>query len=471
MTTNPKVRHPLTTATIIHLFALAHAAVALTGRALNYYDDFPLTILTISMVVLISIRHRLQLEVAAIVTFIACFVGLLAGLYGALELRVLLRSDLLAPTLTTFILTELVGWATYLIALRRRSDDAPQTGWAPLSTHIIVIAALILFVRVGYMFLLRYFYDGQEAFFPELRRVFSNTPALLLLICCNLICVHLYNRNHERIRPRWSQPIWIILILAAISTLSSLVICYLPAPGREQPVTPEGLFRLSIIILLVCIGIFALLSLSYYVVTSHRELNRERHQRHLAQYQYSKFKQQINPHFLFNSLNILDGLVQEEQTERASAFIHKLAGLYRYMLRNEGEALVTLRDEMEFADAYLDLIKERFSDGLSVRKEIPAESLSCMVVPCSVQQLIENATKHNIVSPEEPLQIRLTADREWLTVENTLQPRLSRRGGSTRLGLKTISQQYADIASRDIRVVRTGDRFRVDLPLLKPVKP
>lgn len=466
----PKVRHPLTTAAIIHLFALAHAAVALAGRALNYYDDVPLTILTVSMVVIISIRHRLQLEVAAPITFIACFIGFLAGLYGALELRILLHSNLLAPAFTTFILTELAGWITYLIARRHGGDDDYAEGWAPTSTYIIVIAALILSLRVGYMFLLRHLYDGAEDFFPELRRLFSNTNALLLLLCCNLICVHLYIRNHRRIRPSWSQPIWIVVVLAAIAALTAAVVCYLPAPGWRLPVTPESFFRSTIIILLVCIAVFALLSLGYTVINSYRELNLERHQRHLAQYQYNKFKQQINPHFLFNSLNILDVLIQEEQNERASAFTRKLAGLYRYMLRNEEQTLVSLREEMEFAGMYLDLIKERFTDGLTVRSDIPKELLGCMIVPCSVQQLIENATKHNSVSRESPLHIVISATDESLSVENNLQPRLSRRSGSTRLGLKNISQQYLDIAGRDIRIVKTADRFRVDLPLLKSAK-
>lgn len=470
MTKNPPLRYTQTTTAIIHLFALAHAAVALTGRALNYYDDVPLTLLTISMVAVIAIRHRLSLEVAAIITLIASFVGLLAGLYGALALRIVLRSDMLAPALTTFLITELTGWSTYLIARRRGNAPTAGSRWSHTASHIVVAAVLILLLRVGYMFVLRYLYPGQEAFYPELRRLFANTPAMLLLFCSNLLCIHIGRDYREKVRPVWIQAVLITFSMIGISLLTAAVICYLPILGDPIPVTGYGFLLQTIIVLLVCIALFALVSLGHYVILSHRELKTERHQRHLAQYKYSQFKQQINPHFLFNSLNILDALVQEEQTERASVFIRKLAGLYRYMLRNEEEILVTLREEMEFSGMYIDLIKERFSDGLDIRCDIPQEALTLNVVPCSVQQLLENATKHNAIGPDRPLHITIRVDGEWIAVENNLQPRLSRRSGSTRLGLKNISQQYLDIAGRDIRIEKTNERFRVELPLLKSEK-
>ena len=469
MTKNLTVRHPRTTAAIIHLFALAHAAVALASRALNYYDDVPLTILTISMVAIIAIRHRLSLEVTTIVTLIACFFGFLAGIYGPLALRIVLRSDMLAPALTTFLLTELVGWSTCLIARRRRTGTPDDSRWSPTATHIVMAAVLILSLRVGYMFLLRHLYTGQDGFYPELRRLFSNTPAMLLLFCGNLLCILVRVRYRRRLC-LWLQAGLLILSLIGLSVLTAALICYMPGFSHRIPVTGYGFLLQIVIVLLVCIALFALVSLGHYVLTSHRELKDERRQRHLAQYKYSQFKQQINPHFLFNSLNILDALVQEEQTERASAFIRKLAGLYRYMLRNEEEILVTLREELEFADMYLDLVEERFSDGLTIRRDIRPEALNRSIVPCSVQLLLENATKHNIVSPEQPLRITVEATEEWIAVENNLQPRLSRGAGSTRLGLKNISQQYLDIAGRDIRILKSQDRFRVELPLLKPEK-
>ena len=281
MTKNLTVRHPRTTAAIIHLFALAHAAVALASRALNYYDDVPLTILTISMVAIIAIRHRLSLEVTTIVTLIACFFGFLAGIYGALALRIVLRSDMLAPALTTFLLTELVGWSTCLIARRRRTGTPDDSRWSPTATHIVMAAVLILSLRVGYMFLLRHLYTGQDGFYPELRRLFSNTPAMLLLFCGNLLCILVRVRYRRRLC-LWLQAGLLILSLIGLSVLTAALICYMPGFSHRIPVTGYGFLLQIVIVLLVCIALFALVSLGHYVLTSHRELKDERRQRHLA---------------------------------------------------------------------------------------------------------------------------------------------------------------------------------------------
>ena len=460
----------LTTHAIIHLFALAHAVVALASRSFHYYDDIPLTLLTITMVAIISVRHRMQLETMVISILLACFLGYLAGIYGAFWLSAILRSELLAPALTTFIITEFTGWCTYFVASRQRRKNELFNYWGPSSLYIILIALAVLILRVGYMLILSHIEADKEIMYSELGRLFSSSQALLFLLSANTLGVHLYFRYKGQIHPRWTHPIWITLFLIIISAITSWGILYSESFKYSATPTFAAFFRLIIIVLLVAIACYALISLAYHLIYSRWELDRERSQRHLAQYQYSKFKQQINPHFLFNSLNILNAMVQEGQNDRAGSFIRKLAGIYRYMLRNEQESLVSLREEMEFSRMYIDLIKERFSDGLIISQEIPAEALSRQVVPCSVQQLLENATKHNIVSIDEPLRITLRVEGEYLCVENNLQPRLSLHAGSTHLGLKTISQQYYDIAGQDIRIKQEEGLFRVELPLLKPSK-
>ncbi len=461
------------TSLIIHLFALAHAAVAIVTRSLDYYDDVPLTLLTISMVVIISIRHRLQVELAAVLTLAAGFFGFLAGAYGGLALRTLLRSDLWAPAITTFLVTESIGWGTLLFARSRRTSEErkeEKKRGSSTSLYIIFSAAVILIIRVGYILILRHLYGEQESIYPALGELFSNTFAVLLLVCGSVIVVQLYINNRQRISKRWLHPLWIlisILIVTAITTLYGLFGLH-PASGSTANF--ESFLRLFSSVLLVAIIAYALLYLGHHVVRVQQELRQERLQRHRAQWQYSRFKQQINPHFLFNSLNILDILVQEGERERAGSFIRKLAGIYRYMLRNEEEVLVTLREEMEFAEMYIDLIKERFTDGLVIRREIPSEALNRQLPPCSIQQLIENATKHNSVSSEAPLQISLRVEGERFVVENNLQPRLSRRQTSTQLGLKSLAQQYHDIANQEISIIRSDSSFRVEIPLLKSAK-
>ena len=191
----------------------------------------------------------------------------------------------------------------------------------------------------------------------------------------------------------------------------------------------------------------------------------DREKARLAQYRYMNLSQQVNPHFLFNSLNILDCLVCEEKTDQASTYIHKLAAIYRYLLRNEEERLVKLRDEMDFVDQYVDLLKVRFPEGLDIQIDIPADRLNRRVVPCSVQLLIENATKHNAVSADKPLQIMVKCEDDCVVVSNTLNPKIS-SGPSTGLGLKYLREQYQDVAGKT-PVVRMGENeYTVVIPLI-----
>ena len=185
----------------------------------------------------------------------------------------------------------------------------------------------------------------------------------------------------------------------------------------------------------------------------------------LAQYRYHKLKQQVNPHFLFNSLNVLDCMIQEQTPEEASRYTHKLAEVYRYLIKNEDETTVCLRDEMAFVAQYVDLLKVRFPEGLEVAVELPEALMSRSVVPCAVQLLIENATKHNAVRPDNPLKIRVFAEDDGLAVHNNRIPRLT-RPASTGLGLQYIRQQYKDLSGRSIRVSEDEQNYTVTLPLL-----
>ncbi len=185
----------------------------------------------------------------------------------------------------------------------------------------------------------------------------------------------------------------------------------------------------------------------------------------LAQYRYHKLKQQVNPHFLFNSLNVLDYMIQEQRPEDASRYTHKLAEVYRYMIKSEDETTVRLRDEMEFVSQYADLLKVRFPEGLEVETDIPDEAMSRSVVPCCMQLLVENATKHNAVQPDHPLRVRISADADSVTVTNNRIPKL-RRSASTGLGLQYIRQQYRDLSGKSITVLEDEHNYTVTLPLL-----
>ena len=229
-----------------------------------------------------------------------------------------------------------------------------------------------------------------------------------------------------------------------------------------------GLDRENIVASIIVDYVFSLGALIFLAENAMRINARaleDREKARLAQYRYMNLSQQVNPHFLFNSLNILDCLVCEQKTEQASTYIHKLAAIYRYMLRIEEERLVKLRDEMEFVGQYVDLLKVRFPEGLDVSIDIPEELMGRRVVPCSVQLLIENATKHNVVNADRPLRIRVRAEADSIVVSNTLNPKVS-SGPSTGLGLKYLREQYHDVAGKEASVRMTDTEYTVQIPLI-----
>jgi LytS/YehU family sensor histidine kinase len=135
------------------------------------------------------------------------------------------------------------------------------------------------------------------------------------------------------------------------------------------------------------------------------------------------------------------------------------------MLKTEEEKLVTLREELDFAIQYYDLLKVRFPEGLKVEISVPEECMGRSVVPCALQLLIENATKHNTINPANPLVIRITGTSDSVCVCNDILPKVS-KSQSGGLGLKYMKQQYLDLSGKSVDIVRNDDRFCVTIPLL-----
>ena len=246
---------------------------------------------------------------------------------------------------------------------------------------------------------------------------------------------------------------WLVIAIAIVLALRFFIRLF-------RSTIFNGEFLLGSVAIMSAILIYSVIYMIEYARSARREAEKEKNRADLAKFQYLNLKQQVNPHFLFNSLNILDALVLD-----GSTYIHKLAGLYRYMLKNENESTVSLRDEMTYVEMYSDLLKVRFQEGLSVEVSIPEDDLRKSVIPCSVQLLVENATKHNAVSPDKPLLVTITSDGETLTVTNNIIPRLT-PSQSSGLGLNYIREQYKARSDRGIEVSADGDNYTVKLPLL-----
>lgn len=176
-------------------------------------------------------------------------------------------------------------------------------------------------------------------------------------------------------------------------------------------------------------------------------------------------KSQVDPHFLFNSLNTLAHLIPHAP-EQALRFTEGLADVYRYLLSNQRRDLVPLQDELRFTRGYVELLRLRFGDALRLTGDDALSADELLVPPISLQVLVENAVKHNAFDAKAPLEVRVTPLADGLLVENALRPRLSARP-SAGSGLRNLDERCRRIAGRGLEVAVGPDSFQVRLPLLR----
>ena len=182
-------------------------------------------------------------------------------------------------------------------------------------------------------------------------------------------------------------------------------------------------------------------------------------------FEYEHLKSQVNPHFLFNSLNTLTGLIDENK-EGAMKYTSQLSDLYRNMLSHREKDLITLAEEWEILDNYIYIQKSRFGSALRLIVNVPERlKKTKRIVPMALQLLLENAIKHNIVSQAKPLTIQFDADEEKLVIRNNLQPKLSKEKGAG-LGLANIRKRYAHYTRSSVVSKTENNEFIVIIPLL-----
>jgi LytS/YehU family sensor histidine kinase len=184
-----------------------------------------------------------------------------------------------------------------------------------------------------------------------------------------------------------------------------------------------------------------------------------------AMVMYESLKQQLNPHFLFNSLTSLSSLIQSADTKTARDFLDSLSKTYRYILKSRDHETVVLADELKFAENYVRLQKTRFEKGLQVEMRIPEEQLQRKIVPVTLQNLIENAIKHNIIDDDSPLQIEIFAENDFIIVRNNLQKK-NFVETSNKQGLGNLRSLYQYLSQRPVEIAEDSNYFTVKIPLL-----
>lgn len=261
-------------------------------------------------------------------------------------------------------------------------------------------------------------------------------------------------RNRKEISTYWLMLVFTVIIIARLV----LII-----------INGKTLYSRDIMLNVIVDYTFCCVALLYLAINSvkdAREAQQAKEKSNIAQYSYIRLQQQVKPHFMFNNLSILNSLICERKVDEASDFVYKLAYLYRYMISNEEENLVTMREELDFVSKYTDLMKVRFGSTFDVVIDIDESLRESFVVPCSIQLLIENAIKHNGGTEQTPLDIRLYNSATHLIVRNNILKKLSCEP-TTHLGLKYIKKLYGDLSSADVIVESTEDEFVVKLPIIR----
>lgn len=217
-------------------------------------------------------------------------------------------------------------------------------------------------------------------------------------------------------------------------------------------------FVISMIVTAIYYGVF------YYRHNKENQVQEQKMIAGRASAQFDALKNQLDPHFLFNSLNVLTSLIEEDQ-EKAVKFTTSLSKVYRYVLEQKNKALVPLEEELQFAKTYMDLLKMRFEDSLVLTMPDTAIDPEAKVVPLSLQLLLENAVKHNRVTQTDKLFISIKQKSGYLVVENNHQAKQIVHKSSG-VGLMNIRKRYALLCSKTVFIEKSAGRFTVGIPLL-----
>ena len=183
--------------------------------------------------------------------------------------------------------------------------------------------------------------------------------------------------------------------------------------------------------------------------------------------QLESLKSQVKPHFLFNSLNTLTGLV-EKDTPGAVKFIAELSNVYRYLLQSSEKELIQLSQELQFTQAYFFLLQTRFGGGIRLQVNVDEKYLTHFIPPLTLQMLLENAVKHNQVSVRKPLLVTIKGEKTELVVTNNFQPKRS-VATSNGMGLSNIAAKYKLLNHPDVVILSEDEAFTVRVPLIKPI--
>jgi len=204
--------------------------------------------------------------------------------------------------------------------------------------------------------------------------------------------------------------------------------------------------------------------LHFLNIINNREKQKLTQQSLESQLNYQQLKNQLSPHFLFNNINVLTSLIEENQ-KKAVDFSEKLSNIYRYFLEQEKQEVVSLNNELSFAKDYLELLQGRFERGLFFEIEVSKEAKEKLIVSTSLQQVLENVVKHNEISDEYQVRISICIKDNYLQICNNKNKKLSETAGHQK-GIENIQKRYAYFSDQKIVITSEEKTYCIQLPLL-----
>ena len=333
----------------------------------------------------------------------------------------------------------------------------------------ILIGTVIYFINLAIYFFMGRFDDGFNNQLFGWTFYFKNMVFALILYMVNAYWIQylVVTYKHDLFSlKRFTIGITgniLVSILGIFLSRFVLVVVFEKMPLIEFLNNEKPGYYLSSLIL--AIGISLIFYATWYY--KYRQETKVKEQKIIAGTASAKFdalKNQLDPHFLFNSLNVLTSLI-EEDPHQAQKFTTSLSKVYRYVLEQKNKDLVSVDEEFQFARTYVKLLKMRFED--SIHLEIPEHSNNpdAKIIPLSLQLLLENAVKHNVVTSSKPLYIKVYEENGMLVVDNNLQEKQVVKKSSG-VGLQNIRQRFGILTDRQVEIIKSDSDFRVKLPLL-----
>jgi len=322
--------------------------------------------------------------------------------------------------------------------------------------------SIILSIILNAVLIIGYFYNKNNGLFDQRKMIFSLVSNLIMFYLLFAFNFHIILRNIKRANKFWIAFFGSLLLAMIASLISNELALYLKIDFNipRNFILMVNSMKDLIVVIIVLLTTYLLYSISEHQQTL---IENEKLVTENIRIRYEVLKNQVDPHFLFNCLNTLDGLIAID-TNRAHDYVQNLSSVFRYSIGNK--EITYLDEELNFTESYADLMRIRYGENLKVVYDIDSKFRTYYIMPISLQLLVENAIKHNVISNKQPLVVHIESTLyDTIKVWNAIQPKKDAEPGEG-IGLANLAERYKLLFQKEIQISST-DMFCVEIPLIK----